>query len=254
PAPTATSLPPTATSTAAPVPDTPTPEPPTPAPEPPTPTPQPPTPTPAPTATKRPAPTATRALAASQPAAGSAPAVPGLVTGFEQFGRWMIGNQPYGAFSQSTQQAHTGSASARLDYKFPAVTDNYVVFSSRPPLSIPGTPTALSIWVFGDGSGHFLNAWVQDSQGEVRAFHFGAIGAAGTWQKLTAPLDTTAPWPQGHISGPDNGKIDYPIKLYALVLDGIPDGAASQGTIYLDDIMTGTASSAAGGAEPAATP
>ena len=91
--------------------------------------------------------------------------------------------------------------------------------------------------MLGDGSGHFLNVWIQDSQGEVRAFHFGAVPEAGTWHKLTAALDTTAPWPQGHISGPDNGKLDYPIKLYALVLDGVPDGTASQGTIYLDDIM-----------------
>jgi hypothetical protein len=239
-APSATLLPPTEIK----VPDTPTPEPPTP-------TPVPPTATPMPTATRRPAATATRVPPTAQPAVASAPAVPGLITGFEQLGRWVIGQQPYGTFTQSTQEAHSGSASARLDYNFPAVKDNYLVFSARPPLSIPGTPTALSMWVLGDGSGHFLNVWVQDSQGEVRQFNFGRVPAAGTWQKLTAALDTTADWPQAHISGTDNGKLDYPIKLYALVLDGVPDGTASQGTIYLDDIMTATANNAATQPEPA---
>jgi hypothetical protein len=173
---------------------------------------------------------------AAKPAASPVPTIPGLVTGFEQFGRWVIGDQPYGTFKQSSEEAHSGSASARLDYKFPAVQDNYVVFASRPPLPIPGEPTALSIWVLGDGSGHFLNVWIQDSKGEVRAFNFGRVPEAGTWRQLTASLDTAAPWPQGHISGPDNGQLDYPIKVYALVLDGVPDGTASQGTIYLDDI------------------
>ncbi len=204
-----------------------------------------------PTATKRPAPTSTQAPAASQPAVAPAPAVPGLITGFEQFGTWKIGNEPYGTFTQSTEEAHSGSASARLDYNFPAVNNNYVVFSARPPLPIPGSPTALSIWVYGDGSGAFLDAWVQDSQGEVRAFPFGRVTGTGTWQQLTASLDTTAPWPQAHISGPDNGKLDYPIKLFAIVLDGVPDGAASQGTIYLDDIMTAQAGNDTTGATPA---
>jgi hypothetical protein len=211
---------------------------PTASPLPDTPTPEPPTPTPAPTATKAPAATATK-MPTAKPvatAAPAAPAVPGLITGFEQWGVWKRGDQAYGTFAQSTQEAHSGSASGRLDYNFPAVNDNYVVFASRPPLAIPGTPTALSIWVLGDGSGHFLNVWVQDSQGEVRQFPFGTITGAGSWQQLTASLDTTAAWPQTHISGADNGKLDYPIKLYALVLDGVPDGVASRGTIYLDDI------------------
>ena len=168
-----------------------------------------------------PAPTAKRVRATAAPSAPSATPVPGVVTGFAQWGRWVIGNQPYGTFRQSTEVAHGRGSSARLDYNFPAVKDNYVVFSSRPPLPIPGTPTALSMWVLGDGSGHYLNVWIQDSQGEVREFPFGAVPEAGAWQKLTAALDTTEPWPQGHISGPDNGKLDYPIKLYALELDGV---------------------------------
>ncbi len=222
-----TALPPTPTFTASPVPDTPTAEPPTATPVPPT---------AAPTATLKLAPTATRVPATARPVVSSAPAVPGLVTNFEQWGRWQIGDQPHGTFTRSTQAAHSGSASARLDYGLPAVKDNFVVFTSRPPLSIPGSPTALSVWVLGDGSGHYLNVWIQDSKGEIRQFSFGPVPEAGAWRQLTAPLDTTAGWPQAHISGPDNGKLDYPIKLYGLVLDALRDDTPYNGTIYLDDI------------------
>ena len=48
-----------------------------------------------------------------------------------------------------------------------------------------------------------------------------------------------------HISGPDTGKLSLPVSLSALVLDGLPDGAASKGTIYIDDLST-TAQAAAG--------
>jgi hypothetical protein len=53
---------------------------------------------------------------------------------------------------------------------------------------------------------------------------------------MRAVLDDSAGWPNGHIDGTDNGVLDYPAWLYALVLDGVPDGTASSGTIYLDDI------------------
>ena len=50
-------------------------------------------------------------------------------------------------------------------------------------------------------------------------------------------------------AAPDSGKLSFPISLSALVLDGVPDGAASKGTIYIDDLST--AEQAAAGA-PAA--
>ena len=49
---------------------------------------------------------------------------------------------------------------------------------------------------------------------------------------------TTRGWPNGHISGPDDGRLSYPAKLYALILDGVPDAQASSGVIYLDDFFS----------------
>jgi hypothetical protein len=223
------------------------------------------TPSPAATATQPP-PTATATpgvaapTATQPPAPTSPPAAPGVVVDFETFGVWERGDEPHGTLAQSNERKQGGNYAAKLAYDMPAVANNYVVFLRKPPLAIPGQPDALNVWVYGDGSGHFLNAWIQDAQGEVRQFSFGQVQHSNSWQQMTLPLDVTADWPQGHISGPDNDALDYPIKLFALVLDAAPDGAASKGTIYLDDLGTGpgtaapssAGSSASGGSAPAA--
>ncbi len=204
----------------------------------PTDTPEPPT--MAPTATATPPPVATPRPILTLRRPTQAPVItqrlpPGVITDFEAFGTWARGNEPYGTFAQSREQVHGGQAAAKLSYDFAAVQNNYVVFQARPAIAISGEPAAITLWVYGDSSGHFLNAWVSDNQGEVRQFTFGQVQHSG-WQAMTARLDVTAPWPQGQISRAGDGKLDYPIKLYALVLDGVPDGTASAGTIYLDDL------------------
>ena len=174
-----------------------------------------------------------------------------MIFNSEDFGAWRRGDEPYGSFTQSSEQKHSGSYAGKLSYDFPAVQNNYVVFLRPAPLRIPEQPDALTLWVFGDGSNHFLNAWIRDAQGEVRQFTFGQVSHKDQWQPMMLRLDTTAPWPQGHISGPDNGRLDFPISLEALVLDGVPDGAASKGVLYLDDLMSGQRS---GANLPAAAP
>lgn len=201
-----------------------------------------PSPTPAFTATPKP----TVAMPVAAPAGSAATSRPGIVLDFESFGAWRRGDEPYGTFEQTSERVHSGRYAAKLVYDFPAVEKNYVVFRRQPPAPIPGQPGALTLWVFGDGSNHFLNAWVRDSAGEVRSFTLGRISHSGEWQAMTAALDTSAPWPQGNISGPDNGRLDYPISLDAFVLDGVPDkGGPFSGIIYLDDLSASEAPPAA---------
>lgn len=210
----------------------------------------------APTAKPTQAPTTEpRPTTAAAPAAPRPTTPPGIVLDFENFGGWRIGDEPHGSFTASTEQAHGGRSSGKLAYQFPAVAKNYVVFTRVSPASIAGQPAALKLWVYGDGSGHFLNAWVRDSQAEVRQFTFGRIMHSGQWQEMTAALDTAADWPQGHISGPDNGRLDFPIALASLVLDGVPDGGGPfSGAIYIDDLGTGSVvASAPAAPAPAAT-
>ncbi len=72
----------------------------------------------------------------------------------------------------------------------------------------------------------------------TRQFTFGRVTHTG-WQQMFAPLYQDArPWPaNSHISGPDAGKLTPPYTFRALVLDGVPDGTASRGAIYIDDVQ-----------------
>lgn len=180
-----------------------------------------------------------RAAAQTATAVARARQRPGLVLDFEEDIAWRRGDQPYGQLDRSGEQVRAGSYAARLRYDFPAVFDNFVVFTARPAVNIPGQPTGITAWVYGDGSGHFLNAWIQDAAGEIRSYTFGQIRHLG-WQPMTAWFDEGRGWPNGHIGGPDDGRLTFPVKLYALVLDGVPDGQGSGGVIYLDEIFATT--------------
>lgn len=197
-----------------------------------------PTPTPRPTSAVAPTPVPT-----SPPVAGS----PSVLFNFEGGGSWQRGDEPYGTFTRSGEQAHGGGSSGKLAYDLPAEQVNYVVFRSTQRPSMSGQPTGLTAWVYGDGSGHFLNAWIQDSAGEVRQYTFGRIYHTG-WRRMSASFAEGQSWPNTHISGSDNGKVDHPASFYALLLDGVPDEVASNGTIYIDDVLTSFESA------PAATP
>jgi serine/threonine protein kinase len=184
------------------------------------------TPTGTPTAT----PTAGTPTSTSTPRPTSAPASGALID-FEQFGTWRRGDQPYGQLTQTQEQVKTGNYAAKLSYDFPASGDDYVVFLRT--LNLGGQPNIFGAWVYGDGSGHLLTLWVQDAQNEVWSIYLGKIGGAG-WRQMVGGLAPNLPWPSGHISGPNNGVIDYPVRFHALVLDR--PGGAQRGQIYIDDI------------------
>jgi serine/threonine-protein kinase len=162
------------------------------------------------------------------------PPRPGLVFDFERDVLWKRGDQPYGTLQRSAEQVKAGAAAGKLSYDFAAVPDNYVVLMPQPAPAL-GNATGVVAWVHGDGSGHMLNAWVRDSGGEVRSYTFGRISHSG-WAPMTAWFDDQAGWPNGHISGSDNGRLDPPSTLTALVLDAVPDGQASRGAIYIDEV------------------
>ena len=196
-----------------------------------TPTPPPPTATPTsppPTATRPPAPTAKpTATKAATVAPSSA-----VLFSFEQWGDWKRGDQPYGEFFQTRDHVKSGRYAAALSYNFPKTDQDFVVF--RNITSVADDPNLISVWVYGDGSGHFLNVWIIDAENEAWSVHLGKIGGAG-WQKLSGRIDPNRPWPSGHVFGPENGKIDYPIRFYGIVLDR-PGSGPRSGIIYLDDL------------------
>jgi serine/threonine-protein kinase len=201
-------------------------------------TPVPPTPVPTFTVAATPVPaTATPVPATNTPAPPTPTPRPGLICDFEQELVWRRGDQPYGEFVRSTEQVRAGAFSGRLGYGFPAVSDNFVVFLARPSIPLSGKPTGIVAWVYGNSSEHFFDVWIHDAANEIRAYTFGRITHQG-WQQMIAWFDEQRGWPNGHIGGgPDNGTLDYPVKFYAFVLDGVPDGQASSGVIYLDEVF-----------------
>ncbi len=168
------------------------------------------------------------------PAFSPTPRIPGLVLDFEQMGAWGIGAEKNGTFTQTTAQVHNGNYAGKLDYAFHTESNDYVVFMQTYPL--PESPNLLKMWVYGDGNGHYLNAWIKDSAGQVWQSTFGKVSHTG-WQQMEAFIATGQAWPWGHIQGHDNGAVDYPISFYALVLDDAPDSYVGDGTIFLDDLI-----------------
>jgi len=179
------------------------------------------------------APTVAPTAAGPSPTPGpTSPPVSGALFTFEEGVGWRRGDQPYGELTQAQSQAHTGSASAELSYDFPVTEDDFVVFVRQ--VSLAGQPDTVGAWVYGDGSGHYLNSWIEDAQGEIWSVHLGRIGGTG-WQQLAGRLDPDRAWPSGHVAGPQNGVVDYPIRFYGVALDRAGTGPQT-GRIYLDDI------------------
>jgi serine/threonine protein kinase len=189
-------------------------------------TPVPPSPTPTPSATATHTATPTR-----RPPTPTNP--PGVIADFERFGTWKRGDQPNGSFTQSAAQVHEGSYAGQLDYHFDTAENDFVVFVQAHTLA--GQPASITAWVYGDGSGHFFNVWIKDQAGQVWQVPLGRVSHTG-WQQMVGILDANQPWPWAHISGPDNGAIDYPVSFYALVLDDAPDTFTGSGTIYVDEL------------------
>jgi serine/threonine protein kinase len=192
-------------------------------------------PTPSPTASKAPRATPTE----SPPTTTPMPATPtrqadtsAALIDFEQMGSWRRGDQPYGELTQTQEQVRSGNYAAKLRYDFPVTEEDFVVFVR--PLNLAGEPNSLGAWVYGDGSGHLLNAWVQDAQNEIWSVHLGKVRNPG-WQQMVGTLDPSLTWPSGHVSGPDNGTVDYPVRFYALVLDR-PGSGTQTGQIFIDDV------------------
>jgi len=156
-----------------------------------------------------------------------------VIADFERFGTWKRGDQPNGSFVQSAAQVYEGSYAGQLDYHFDTEGNDFVVFVQARSLS--GQPTGITAWVYGDGSGHFFNAWIKDQAGQVWQVPLGRVTHTG-WQQMVGILDVNQPWPWATIGGPDNGAIDYPVSFYALALDDGVDTFIGSGTIYVDEL------------------
>lgn len=161
-----------------------------------------------------------------------------VILDFEQPFSWRRGNQPNGTLTQSGERVRGGAAAAKLAYTFPSARNDFVVFLPPAPIALPADTSRLGVWVYGDGSGHSLKAWLRDAQGEVLQVRLGPVGGP-SWQFLAAGLGGEVA-PGDVISGGRNRRLDPPLRLTALVLDDDPDRFSGSGAIFLDDLTAAT--------------
>jgi len=205
-----------------------------------------PSPSPSPSPTSTPSPTAKpRPKPKAQVPASNSP----VIVDFETWGTWRRGDEPYGTFTQTTEQVKAGSYAGKLSYNFPAnEPKNYVVFRQSRPIS--GSPNAIEAWVYGDGSRNFLNLWVVDAHNQTWQFTFGQVDHMG-WAKMIAALDVNAGWPNQPINPASARELVYPLRFDAIVFDGYREDQASSGVIYIDQIAATDDVAPAAGSTPA---
>jgi polysaccharide biosynthesis protein PslG len=157
------------------------------------------------------------------------------VLNFETPGGWLRPSQPNGRISSTTATAHGGERATRLDYRFTTQENDYIVFQCAQRVALPGQPYAIGLWVYGDGSGGSVKIWLRDATGETLQFTLGTVGPPG-WRLLQVPVGVRVG--QGDRLTPDgDGRLDFPVRLDAIVLDDAPDSFMGNGTIYFDDLI-----------------
>jgi|GEM_PF-3529460 len=186
-----------------------------------------------PTSTRvRPTFTPTRPPIPTQPPSTPAPA--GQIEGFESVQGWSSSNGSWGILADSTEQVHDGSRAAKLAYTIAGTENSFLILQRSIPVA--SSPAQFTLWVYGDGSNHYLNIWAADSAGTEFQFSFGRINFQG-WRQMTARTDPGLAWPNQNLSDKENtNPPQFPLRMTAIVLDVNPDGQNVSGTIYLDDL------------------
>ncbi|WP_052343719.1 phosphodiester glycosidase family protein [Bacillus massiliigorillae] len=126
----------------------------------------------------------------------------------------------------SLKKEGTGYIGIKYDftsYKSSAVSASYMKPSSK--LTVPSTPTSLSVWVWADAKKHWLRTKILDKNGKEYTLNF----------TEEHKLDWKGQWKQVKAVIPKN--IAYPISIESIY---VAEGNATNknsGTIYLDALM-----------------
>ena len=130
----------------------------------------------------------------------------------------------------SREQSASGLFSGRLGYDF-SKTQGYVVFQTPNLTGQPAeAPLAVSLMVYGDGSGHRLGIRLYDATDERFVFNVGNVNWTG-WREIRAA--EPAGW--SHYLGNNDGVFDGPLKLVGVELTSTA-GKPERGALYVDDI------------------
>lgn len=128
-------------------------------------------------------------------------------------------------------QRHGGAAGARVEYTLPAANSAVRLQTSIP---VSGTPTALSVWVYGDATANPIYLRFNDSSGET----FTAIAGSSSkseWKRLVYYLDGGNR--EASSGGGNNNKvIDYPITFTGVTIYRSAGLKFTTGKVFIDDV------------------
>ncbi|WP_134683417.1 phosphodiester glycosidase family protein [Brevibacillus migulae] len=136
----------------------------------------------------------------------------------------------YGSFKTVSGDAdlvYRTKKSAQLSYNFAGAptTDVRIAYGrvGANPVTIPGNPIGIGLWVNGDGSNHWLRAEVVDAKGKL------------TYVDLAKEINWTG-WKQ--VKGFVPGGVTYPLQLKSIYVVDRPDDQATQeqGVLYFDEV------------------
>lgn len=166
-----------------------------------------------------------------------------LVESCENVSEWAIaafggsGNPGQSSFTIDNTKKVRGTYSGKFYYdnaNLPTFIEIYRgANGTGNPYKLAGHPWGIGVWVYGNNSGHMINAQIMDAGGEVYRLPLTpgtGINWSG-WKHVIAQVDESAE----HWGGDLNGKIDYPISLTAIEI-WAPSNWPYSSTIWLDDI------------------
>ena len=161
--------------------------------------------------------------------------------GFEQAGAWSVWQSSDGrtTMRSSEDMPHAGSRSGRIEYDFVSEkklkAQEHAFLTFRGGLGLTGPPQRLSVWVFGNESGHTLHFSLLDASGETFQLKQDVVLDFAGWRKVELDL-RGMPGSCNHWGGDKNGEIDYPIRAVAMSIREKADAFAGRGVVFVDDL------------------
>lgn len=134
-----------------------------------------------------------------------------------------------GTFEYSTDQAVSGRMAAKLSYRFTGA--GYILCSTPALAGHPDrVPSAISVMIHGDGSGHTLALRINDASDERFVVAVGPVNWTG-WKRIHVRDLAKG----SHYLGNADGVIDTPIRNVSFELTRTVAGAPA-GALYVDDL------------------
>ncbi|MBC7319060.1 phosphodiester glycosidase family protein [bacterium] len=136
--------------------------------------------------------------------------------------------------SISDSQSVSGKKALRLDYSLSKIGPSFIYINLNIP--IPKDSKKVSLYVYGDDSGHWLRGLFRDSSGRLWVGNFTSATKGIDWEGWRyIELDLSS---LEVFTGDRNTRLEYPLELLQIYLVQLKEERKNQGTIYIDLIQS----------------